>query len=147
MNVLVDGYWWADGPMSNRMVLQEIVRRWATDYPGDQMILAVPRDAKKSATVPDGVEVVHTRLRVHPAINFLELPVIARRRGTDAILAFNFAANSTTGVVFLHDVLFQSNPEWFTASSVHTSARCPCWPDVQAVSSQRRNRNAAESAG
>ena len=115
MNILVDGYWWAEGPMSNRMVLQEIVRRWATDYPNDQMILAVPRDAKGSASVPDGVEVVSTRLRVHPAINFLELPVIARHKSADTILAFNFAANSTAGVVFLHDVLFQSNPEWFTA--------------------------------
>jgi len=114
VNILVDGYWWAEGPMSNRMVLQEIVRRWANDYPDDQMILAVPRDAKGSASVPDGVEVVSTRLRVHPAINFLELPVIARRRCADAILAFNFAANSTAGVVFLHDVLFQTNPEWFT---------------------------------
>jgi glycosyltransferase involved in cell wall biosynthesis len=115
VNILVDGYWWAEGPMSNRMVLQEIVRRWATDYPDDQLILAVPRDAKSSASVPDGVEVVSTRLRVHPAINFLELPVIARHKSADAILAFNFAANSTAGVVFLHDVLFQSNPEWFTA--------------------------------
>lgn len=114
MKILVDGYWWADGPMSNRMVLQEIVRQWANDYPNDQMILAVPRDAKESASIPDGVQVVRTRLRVHPAINFFELPVIARRRCAAAILAFNFAANSTTGVVFLHDVLFQSNPEWFT---------------------------------
>jgi len=115
VNILVDGYWWAEGPMSNRMVLQEIVRRWATDYPDDQMILAVPRDAEGSASVPDGVEMVSTRLRVHPAINFLELPVIARHKSADTILAFNFAANSTAGVVFLHDVLFQSNPEWFTA--------------------------------
>ena len=139
MNILVDGYWWIEGPTSNRMVLQEIVGRWATDYPDDQLILAVPSDAKASMPAPEGVQVVRTRLRVHPAINFVELPVIARRRSADAILAFNFASNSTNGVVFLHDVLFQSNPEWFTgierayfsampllarrASSVITSSR------------------------
>jgi glycosyltransferase involved in cell wall biosynthesis len=115
VKILVDGYWWAEGPMSNRMVLQEIVRRWALDYPDDQLILAVPSGVDASASAPDGVEMARTRLRVHPAINFVELPVIARRRHVDAVLAFNFAANSTTGVVFLHDVLFQSNPEWFTA--------------------------------
>lgn len=114
MKILVDGYWWAEGPTSNRMVLHEIVRQWARDYPGDQMILAVPSHANASTSVPDGVEMAETRLRVHPAINFLELPAIARRRSADAILAFNFAANSSSGVVFLHDVLFQSNPEWFT---------------------------------
>ena len=114
MRILVDGYWWLEGPMSNRMVLQEIVRRWASDYPDDQLILAVPSDAKDSTPAPEGIQLVRTRLRLHPAINFLELPVIARRWRADAILAFNFAANSRTGVVFLHDVLFQSNPEWFT---------------------------------
>jgi glycosyltransferase involved in cell wall biosynthesis len=139
VKILVDGYWWVEGPTSNRMVLHEVVRRWAIDYPDDQLILAVPSDAKASIPAPEGVQVVRTRLRVHPAINFLELPVIAGRRCADAILAFNFAANSTTGVVFLHDVLFQSNPEWFTgverayfsampvlarrASSVITSSR------------------------
>lgn len=142
MKILVDGYWWLEGPTSNRMVLQEIVGRWAGDYPGDQMILAVPSAAKASIPAPEGVQVVRTRLRVHPAINFVELPVIARRRCADAILAFNFAANSTSGVVFLHDVLFQSNPEWFTgaerayfsampllarrASTVITSSRAEC---------------------
>jgi len=65
--------------------------------------------------LPDQVELVRTRLRLHPVINFIELPIIARRVRADAILAFNFAANAVTGVVFLHDVLFQSNPEWFTA--------------------------------
>jgi len=114
MNILIDGYWWAEGPISNRMVLHEIVQRWKLDYPDDRIIIAVPGEANTSAPVPDGVETARTRLRVHPAINFLELPVIARRRGADGILAFNFAANSTAGVVFLHDVLFQSNPEWFT---------------------------------
>jgi glycosyltransferase involved in cell wall biosynthesis len=142
MNILVDGYWWVEGPTSNRMVLQEIVGRWASDYPDDQVILAVPNDTKSSTPAPEGVQVVHTRLRVHPAINFLELPVIARRRRADAILAFNFAANSTNAAVFLHDVLFQSNPEWFTgverayfsampllarrARSVITSSRAEC---------------------
>ncbi len=114
MKILVDGYWWVEGPASNRMVLQEIVRRWASDYPDDQLILAVPSDTTDSTPAPEGMQVVRTRLRLHPAINFLELPVIARHCQADAILAFNFAANSTTGVVFLHDVLFQSNPEWFT---------------------------------
>jgi glycosyltransferase involved in cell wall biosynthesis len=142
VNILVDGYWWVDGPTSNRMVLHEIVRQWADDYPDDRLILAVPNDIRMSAASHGGMEVVRTRLRIHPAINFVELPVIARRRGIDAILAFNFAANSSTGVVFVHDVLFQSNPEWFTrverayfrvmpllarrAASVITSSQSEC---------------------
>jgi len=112
VKLLIDGYWWPEGPDSNRMVLREIVRQWVDDYPDDSLTLAVPGET--SVPVPDGVSVVRTRFRVHPAINFLELPLVARRRGSDAILAFNFAAGAKTGVVFLHDVLFQSNPECFT---------------------------------
>jgi glycosyltransferase involved in cell wall biosynthesis len=114
VKVLIDGYWWPEGPFSNRMVLQEIVNQWTKNFPEDQLLLAVRDDDPTRAPVPAGVETVLTRLRIHPAINFIELPLIARRHSTDAILAFNFAANSKTGVVFLHDLLFQSNPEWFT---------------------------------
>jgi glycosyltransferase involved in cell wall biosynthesis len=97
------------------MVLQEIVKQWTIDFPDDELVLAVPTDEPDHAPPAlRGVSTVRARMRVHPAINFFELPRIARRHSADAILAFNFAANSEDGVVFLHDVLFQSNPEWFT---------------------------------
>jgi len=95
MNLLIDGYWWPEGPDSNRMVLREIVRQWVDDYPDDSLTLAVPGET--SVPIPEGVDLVRTRFRVHPAINFLELPLVARRRGSDAILAFNFAAGARTG--------------------------------------------------
>jgi glycosyltransferase involved in cell wall biosynthesis len=116
MKILIDGYWWLDGPRSNRMVLLEIVRQWVRDYPEDDVLLAVParRKGHQDLYPPDGVEVLATHLHIHPAINSMELPIIARRQSVDAILAFNFAALSSRGFVFLHDVLFQSNPEWFT---------------------------------
>ena len=116
MKVLVDGYWWREGPRSNRMVLLEIVQQWLHDYPEDDVLLAVPaaRKGRRGPDLPVGVEMVRTHLRRHPAINAIELPIIARRHSVDAILAFNFAAISDRGAVFLHDVLFQSNPEWFT---------------------------------
>ena len=142
MNLLIDGYWWPEGPDSNRMVLREIIRQWGDDYPDDTLALAVPGET--TVPVPDGVELVRTRFRVHPAINFLELPLIARRRGTDAILAFNFAAGTKTGVVFLHDVLFQSNPEWFTRlERIYFSAMprlAPCAHSVVTSTGAERDR-------
>jgi glycosyltransferase involved in cell wall biosynthesis len=117
MRILVDGYWWEDGPHSNRSVLLEIVKNWTREFPQDELIVAAPKSRKYVATnhqPPSGVEVVHTRLPLHPAINTIELPVLARRMSADTILAFNFAAPSKRSAVFLHDVLFQTNPEWFT---------------------------------
>jgi glycosyltransferase involved in cell wall biosynthesis len=117
MRVLIDGYWWYDGPHSNRSVLLEIVRNWTREFPQDELIIAAPKRRKNVATTdqsPSGVEVVHVRLPLHPAINTIELPALARRMSADAILAFSFAAPSKRAAVFLHDVLYQSNPEWFT---------------------------------
>ena len=116
MRVLVDGYWWYDGPQSNRMVMLEIVRRWRVDFPDDELVIAAPRypRSRSEALPPQDVEVIDTHLPLQPMINAFELPIIARRQSADTILAFNFASLSKRGVVFIFDVLFQSNPEWFT---------------------------------
>ncbi|MCU1699477.1 MAG: glycosyltransferase family 1 protein [Mycobacterium sp.] len=146
MKVLIDGYWWLDGPRSNRMVLLEIVRQWVGDYPQDDVILAVPaaRTWPQDAHPPEGVEVLATHLRMHPVINSIELPAIARRHSVDAILAFNFAAPSSRGFVFLHDVLFQSNPEWFTGIERAYYSAMPVLAryahGVMATSNSERNR-------
>jgi glycosyltransferase involved in cell wall biosynthesis len=116
MKILVDGYWWHEGPHSNRMVLLEIVKHWMRFFPDDELLVAVPKGRKGVGLhrPPVGVSAVTTHMRTHPAINSIELPMIARRESADAILAFNFAAMSKRAAVFLHDVLFQTNPEWFT---------------------------------
>lgn len=117
MKILVDGYWWRRGPYSNRTVLLEIVSNWNALFPDDELIVAAPeRDSTDPVPPPSpGVRIVTSRMRLHPAINLVELPVIGRREGVDAILTFNFSAMSKRGVSFLHDVLPQTNPEWFTA--------------------------------
>lgn len=99
------------------MVLLELIKQWVHDYPDDRILLAVRRPAKQLSghcAIPRGVDLIQTRLRVHPLINAIELPAIARRHKMDAILAFNFASIATNGVVFMHDAMYQSNPEWFT---------------------------------
>jgi glycosyltransferase involved in cell wall biosynthesis len=116
MRILVDGYWWYEGPQSNRMVMREIVRQWTVDFPEDKLIVAAPsRHRKKFGPLPSpGVKNIDTHLPLQPLINTFELPVIARRESADGVLAFNFASPSKRGVVYIVDVLFQSNPEWFT---------------------------------
>lgn len=116
MKILIDGFWWHEGPQSNRMVLLEIVKHWTLHFPDDRLVLAVP-DAKhnnESHPIPGEIKVVRTRFKLHPVVNALELPYISRRESVDAILAFSFAAWASNGSVFLHDVLYQSNPEWFS---------------------------------
>ncbi|MFD9662904.1 glycosyltransferase family 4 protein [Rhodococcus sp. NPDC059968] len=116
MRILVDAYWWIDGPYSNRLVLREIVGRWRSAFPGDELVLAIPSKWRDSdAELPAGVERISTRMRRHPAINAIELPLYLKSgRDFDALFLQNFGAPTSSAAVLVHDVLFQSNPEWFT---------------------------------
>ncbi|RZL84969.1 MAG: glycosyltransferase family 1 protein [Rhodococcus sp. (in: high G+C Gram-positive bacteria)] len=116
MRILVDAYWWVDGPYSNRLVLREIVLRWRSAFPDDELVLAIPSKWSDSdAELPAGVERIPTRMRRHPAINAIELPrYLKSGRDFDAVFLQNFGAPASNAAVLVHDVLFQSNPEWFT---------------------------------
>lgn len=116
MRVLFDGYWWFEGPPSGRMVLREIVQHWGRRFPEDELIVAVPDRELISNTNADAspLRLVGTKRRLHPLINVLELPRIAKRERADFVFAQNFAPPVGRSAVFVFDVLFQSNPDWFT---------------------------------
>ncbi|MGY2897559.1 glycosyltransferase involved in cell wall biosynthesis [Curtobacterium sp. PvP017] len=116
MRVLLDGYWWMSGPPSGRMVLREIVGAWRRSFPADELHLVVPAaDVSHARAESPDLVFTGTSLRVHPLMNSLALRRAERRFGPfDATLAQNFAAGTRNSGVFVHDVLFQSNPEWFT---------------------------------
>ena len=118
MTLLFDAYWWIEGPLSNRTVQREFIQTWAHDFPQDELTMVVPRrhlDAAR-ADAPDGVDVIGTRLTPHGAAAALAMPVAGRRARSDAIVTHNFTPLFGRSVVFIHDVLFQTNPEWFTRS-------------------------------
>lgn len=99
------------------MVVTETIRAWARAFPQDEVVVAVPKHrwSLERVDLPQGVRLAPTRLRFHPLINNFELPALSRRLGPfDAVFCQNFATPFKTSVVFLHDVLFQTNPEWFT---------------------------------
>ncbi|WP_424348216.1 glycosyltransferase family 4 protein [Kocuria sp. CH-021] len=113
MRILFDAYWLPHGVISGRRVVEEVISAWSAAFPRDELFVASPAAGELSG-VPDGVRQVKTHLRLHPAINAVELPFLAKRHGVDWILAQNFSPLAGPSAVFLHDVLFQSNPEWFS---------------------------------
>lgn len=115
MRVLFDGFWWVQGPESNRAVARELLLAWASEFPGDDLLLAVPaKHGRTPADVPPGVVVVPTRLWPQAAVNVAELPVLVRRHHADVVCCFNFAPLATPAVVFVHDLMFMDHPEWFS---------------------------------
>ncbi len=118
MRILFDAYWWIEGPFSNRTVQREFIWAWAAEFPEDELVLMVPDqhlDASRR-DAPRAARIVGTRLRPHAAAAGLAAARIARRVRADLTVTHNFAPVSGPSAVFIHDMLFKTNPEWFTAS-------------------------------
>ncbi|WP_456847160.1 glycosyltransferase family 4 protein [Cellulomonas sp. P5_C6] len=113
MHVLVDGYWWAAGPISNRQVQREIIRHWV-DLFDDRVTMVVPHKVLGDVEAPPGVDLVGTRLWPHGVASVVDYPRIARKVGADIAVVHNFTPWTGRSAVFVHDVMFQTNPEWFT---------------------------------
>lgn len=114
MRVLFDGYWWVDGPLSNRQVQREIVRHWIDEFPDDDAVLVLRHRDAAAADVPRGTRVVTTRLWPHGVASIAHYPRLARRSGAEVIVTHNFTPWTTPSAVFVHDVMFQTDPDWFT---------------------------------
>lgn len=115
MRILCDAFWWGRGPGANRTVQRELIAAWAAAFPEDRLVLALRRDAPAD-DLPAGVEAVRTRLWPHAASNRWELPRLAARVGADIALCHNYAPASGASLVFIHDVMFEDHPEWFSAA-------------------------------
>lgn len=112
MRVLFDAYWWDDGPPSGRMVVRELIRAWSEHFPQDSLT-ALIRQGSPTFGMPSGVRTVPTSLRPH-GISLSRIGPLAKKLDADAIVTQNFAVPGKNSCVFLHDALFQSNPEYFT---------------------------------
>lgn len=116
MKVLVDAYWWSDGPPSLRHAVRGIVGAWRQTFPQDELILLMrARQVATASDLPSGVSIVRTRVWPQAISAALVAPLVAKRWGADAILVHNFApVFGKRRHVYIHDVMFMSNPEWFT---------------------------------
>ena len=119
MRILLDAYWWFDGPPSGRNVVRSIVGSWAEEFPGDKISLLIPRrnaaevDSTRLAFRWPNVSIVFTRVPQHAIAAALAGGL---RRKYDLVLTQNFAPVFTKSprAVFVHDLMFLDRPEWFT---------------------------------
>lgn len=109
----MDGYWWQGGPLANRTVQRELILAWARCFPEDEIVVALRRGAAPT-DLPPGARVARSRLWPHAASNRWELPLLARRARADVVVCHNYAPAVGSSIVFLHDVMFEEHPEWFS---------------------------------
>jgi glycosyltransferase involved in cell wall biosynthesis len=116
VRILFEAYWWVNGPQSNRAVLRDIVKTWNEEFPDDELILAVPQADVQTAEEELGVgyTIVGMRLSPHGVAAILEIPLLAHRLSADFSVSQNFTPFAGASAVLIQDVLFQTNPKWFT---------------------------------
>ncbi|WP_416259120.1 glycosyltransferase family 4 protein [Gordonia jacobaea] len=119
MRIMLDTYWlFRGGTESLRRTVRQLLSNWAELYPED-VIYAwtwVPRGCQVDVSdFPHNVTLVPTRVRPHALSSTLFLARAANKRRVDAIVTQNFAVRcDRRSLVFIHDMLFVSSPEWFT---------------------------------
>jgi glycosyltransferase involved in cell wall biosynthesis len=130
VRVVFDAYWWVQGPTSLQRVLREIVIAWRAAFPDDELaIVTRARDRiAAESDVPPGVRVVGSRLRPQALLAAYGVEPVRRRLGFDVVLTQNFAARSRgLSAVYLHDVLFLTDPGWFTRTERRYFSLMPRW--------------------
>jgi glycosyltransferase involved in cell wall biosynthesis len=118
VKVLFDGYWWVDGPPSGRRVVDSFLRTWVAGWPEDELLLAVPRRHRDQVAAVVGelpVELRTVRLAPHGVSAMAELGSVA---DVDVVLAQNFTPlrSSAVRATFIHDLMFEEHPEFFSRS-------------------------------
>ncbi|GAB48654.1 putative glycosyltransferase [Mobilicoccus pelagius NBRC 104925] len=122
LRILFDGYWWVDGPPSNSHVMRETIAEWLRQFPQDRLAVVVPEKHRAAVAAESAgrYAVLGTRVWPHGASNMTALSELAFRWEPDVVYTQNYcvpvAPRGTLTVVFLHDVLFRTNPEWFTVA-------------------------------
>lgn len=130
MRLVFDAYWWVEGPASLRHVLRETVLAWCAEHPEDEVALVVRHRhlERARASAPDGAVLVPTRARPQALLATVAVERARRRLGYDAVLVQNFATRSRgVSAVYLHDVLFVTDPEWFTRTERAYFSRMVAW--------------------
>jgi len=112
LKIVFDGFWWRDGPISNRTVMIEFIETWSASYPEDELVVVTTRGSKIESY--NNVNFISLPRIPHPIFNLLFLSLIARFLKTDAVISHNFPAIHKNSGVFIHDFIFIDHPEWFS---------------------------------
>lgn len=117
MRVLFDGYYWFNGPPAGIVITHEKIAAWRREFPGDVLTVALrrsPTAAEAADLERQGVRWIRTYLPTQPLKNMVELSIRVRTGPYDMAWGSNYSPLLGKSAVFVHDALFQSNPEWFT---------------------------------
>jgi glycosyltransferase involved in cell wall biosynthesis len=120
VRVLLDAYWWVDGPPSGRSVVKSLARAWAEVFPNDELTLQVRPDHAPDVRAELANSGISARVNTSSILArnhaLSVLLTRARKKYFDVFISQNFAPliGSAANATLVHDVIFLEHPEWFT---------------------------------
>jgi glycosyltransferase involved in cell wall biosynthesis len=118
MRIGIDAKSIYNGPVSTRIVLQNLLPELFRLYPGiDWVVFLDKKDKGKGFIYEDkNIRIVYVWAGMNQLSNLFVLPLYCRRLKLDLVIYQTFPAltRHTAAVAFVHDVLFRDFPEFFT---------------------------------
>jgi glycosyltransferase involved in cell wall biosynthesis len=120
VRIVLDAYWWVRGTQSLRYVVHGLIETWSAIHPEDELTIVVRRKHLREITsLPANVRLASTRLWPQALVATIAVPWQAKRARADAMLSHNFSPLfGKNRAVFIHDLTFATNPEWFTSKEL-----------------------------
>ena len=119
MKLGLDAKWYFRGPPSGRRIIRSLVGELATRPGVDLHLFLDEREREQpAAATPPGVTRHFVWARNNQLSNVAVVPRVADRHGMHAVVYQNFAALPPgvrhARIAFVHDVIFEESPEFFT---------------------------------
>ena len=118
MRIGLDAKWYFTGPVSTRVILQNVLPFLLKNNPEHEWILFLDKkDKGKRLNFDVGNAVLeYVPVPTNMFANLFVLPIIARKRKLDVVFAQTFPAikNRFKNISIIYDVLFEEHPEYFT---------------------------------
>ena len=118
MKIGIDAKWFYSGPVSGQVILRNVLPELIKTNPEHEWHIFLDKKSRHLDFPLKGstVHLHYTWAAINMISNFFVLPRLAKKLELDTVLFQTFAPKSKTfkSVVFIHDILFEQYPEFFT---------------------------------
>lgn len=118
MKIGIDAKWFFEGPPSGKVVIQNLVKQMVKLNEEHELYFFLDHAAENEKFPYEGANInkVYVWANNNLLSNLLFLPQCARRLKLDVVVFQNFSSfnGSYKKIAYIHDVLFLSNPEFYT---------------------------------
>jgi glycosyltransferase involved in cell wall biosynthesis len=119
MKIGIDAKWYFEGPPSGKRVVVNLVDQMILDYPENEYYIFLDRRAEKLKFRWDAkpnVKCIYVWADNNFLSNVFLLPLYSKKFNLQALLYQNFISpfDASKTIAYIHDVLFLSNPEFYT---------------------------------